>query len=736
MHRFVPSAKWVTFGPVRRKRWINRLILTGVAIAPPVVAAAVDPPTSPSDDPTNLLQSTIVNSQAATADREDAARRLIARDTPQTRELVKKDLSDAGDPSRQIAIATAVSQSAEPDPSLIPLLGSLLGNNRGLTQAAALALVNYHDTIEPFNLLQNFVSNAANPNIDRIEAIHAMASLTDKSAAAYLIGRIQDKQENADLQHAAVQALSALTGLDLGSAAGPWIQWWHGASGLNDDAFRSELLERRLRHANHTLFQETQLTSESLRLLEDTYNRITDAKDRIELLLSYLNAKSAEIRLRGVTIVREDSSYKKQISEKPQIKSRIYEMIGDSDDDVRLNVVDLLTNTPDIKAADALLAQLALEKNPRIKAKLAELLGQLKDLDAVPLLLKMLDDPQPDVVTAAAHALRGPVGALLRQKNPDLADQVSKSLRKILDANTGQPGANDLRAACMSALAALRDRDSFDTFDHALNAPGETTDVRRAAIDGLGNLADPRADQTLASELDDNDPTIRYEAALALRSVATVGLAERLRQHVRTETDPSTRDALWQDFKGLFKQESAADLRAYATDFADDPQKHLEILLALGTALEQDKNDEAVAGNQQDIATAMMKIKPPRPLEAIPELQKAIDYWRGPGQAKKGGAVNLTQLIDDMLQAQLMAGKYTDAANFAAAQIKIDPANQETLIPALRNEADRLINTNAFTAARSLVNAVQQNIPNMDGKYINDFKERQQRIDDQSAPQH
>jgi HEAT repeat protein len=415
----------------------------------------------------------------------------------------------------------------------------------------------------------------------------------------------------------------------------------------------------------------------------------------------------------------------------------LFELIGDSNDEVRFQVADFLSALNDPRALDRLMAQLEVEHDPRIVEKIAEELGILKDPRALPSLEKLLHDPEPDSVhTAAARALAGGLGADLRRSDPVQAVVVSADLRQILGNADSQPGTGDLRAACMAALAALGDKLSYDTFRDCFKPPGETAEVRRAALVGLGVLGDHRADALVADQLDDNDRTIRFEAARAMQTVATPAQEEKIIQQMKAEKDAEVADALWVAFQNLLKNDSPDAIQQRVAQFAD-PDKRLAILLALDTALQKvADHQQAIASNDQKIADAMMQTTPRDVAGAITRLHAALDYWRGPGKTSGESGETLetliAQLLDDELSDDNLApNKYDEATKFAASQLAFGKVYQPTVGPRLRDKIDQLLNRNDLADAQKLIDLTLNMSPPLESHYLQQVQ--QQETDLQNA---
>ena len=316
-------------------------------------------------------------------------------------------------------------------------------------------------------------------------------------------------------------------------------------------------------------------------------------------------------------------------------------MISDSDDKVRYEVVDFLLTLNDPACLQPLINQLATEKNPEVARKIAQILGSLKDAASAPAVARaltpMLHGPNQENQISAAKALAS-LGENLRQNDPKLADDLSDQLRTILKNIDNQPGAESMRAASIAALAALRDPKSMDTFLNCFK-PGETTEVRKAALAGLGNLGDTRANATVIQQLGDADPTVRLEAAPGIGTRCHTRSGRANFGQMKTDRNQEVRDALWIAVKNLYDKEQPDQIKHWASELKNDPEREIVTLEKLSDVLKRGNDARSIASNEEDIAAALTAVKPVTPAragEAIGHLQQALDYWRGPGKGAGG----------------------------------------------------------------------------------------------------
>jgi HEAT repeat protein len=729
---------------VRWKRWISVTPLAMIAVAPVATSIALTSAAHAADDSGSVTRlSGIVNAPptaVSTDDRDAAAVQLVNRDAPAARAAVQNALKNNGNTLAQIAIAKAIAAAERPSDTLIPALGNLLGSNAALTDAAAQALASYPGNPAAFQQLKTFADIANTPQPVRESVIRAIGQLIDKPVAEYLLNLAEQPRQSDAIQSAALAALAEMTGEnDFGKDLQQWNQWWETMRLKTPDQFRSALLESRARRFKLLKQRNRQLAESTRTLLISDYEKLPPAL-KPTVLVDYLNDPAPEVRSVGVTLV---GVYLDRKPPTDDVRKRLLQLIGDTDEKVRSDVVKLLLTLNDPASRDALIKQLGIEKDPQVAQTIAQILGNLKDANAAPgaarALVPMLHDSNPDNAIAAAKALAG-LGQNVRIKDAKFADELSDQLRTLLQKLNNQPRTNALRAACISALAELRDPKSLDTFLDCLVNPPETAEVRIAALVGLRNLGDARANQIVLECLKDQDPGIRLEAAHALTTVATPDQDFRMYDYMTQERDQNVAQALWMAFKALYPKETQGQLEHWAAQFNtnNDPAKEIATREALNDVLkrardalgitnaEQAKHDQQIAFNEQAMAAAMMSVKPtPQVTQAIAHLQLALDYWRGPGKGTGGSDENLETLIRQILDDKLIAEQWAPACTFAAEQIAVNGVYQESVGPPIRDKIDALIKSGNTTAAQSLIDAALAMKPPLDTRYLKDIQRAQ-----------
>lgn len=197
-------------------------------------------------------------------------------------------------------------------------------------------------------------------------------------------------------------------------------------------------------------------------------------------------------------------------------------------------------------AAEGPIVRALYDVDPRLRARVAQLLGALSLPGGPGALMEALGDPAPSVRAAAASALGelregralGLLLVALRDPDPDVCARAAQALGRLGDpravpalvqvaTDLGRRTRGEARrlerpvyavlAAAVAALGALRDARGHEPLSQALSH-GDWR-VRRDAAEALGRLGDPRACEALSSALLDDERLVRRAAATALRSL-------------------------------------------------------------------------------------------------------------------------------------------------------------------------------------------------------------------------
>jgi HEAT repeat protein len=713
---------------VRRNLWISTVLLATAGVFP-VARGADTVPSTQSAVPlpsTDRYRAALLATDTRPATRDESARRLAAGGSRADVAALRDGLVAGGLPG--LSAARAVAATVDPDPSWLGPLGNLLGPNAAATNAAATkdvatALANYAPTpsgAQALSALRTFATGGA-PAPTRSLAVRAMGPFLarDKSLAGYLVDAIGGPSQS--IQAAAASVLSEATGeTGRGTSAALWRAWWE--SHVNDPpaAWRAYLDTVRDRMAGPARVRQRELADTVTRLLENNYSG--PPATRMRILASYLDAPSAPIRAIGAKLALGELSGSRQVLD--AALPRIRDLIADEDPDVRTNAIATVRAAVDPQAGPVLVAQLPREPDPAVLRLLIETVGTLQVLDAGPALVRLLDDPRPDVAAAAAHGLGEPethgLGRLLRSQRPAVADRACAAIHRILSARP-TPATDGLRVEATRDLAALGDPQAFNTYRNLLNAqPEESSRVRQAALAGLGTLGDTNADATVSAALNDPDPLVRLAAAKAMRTVGQLSEIAQLENEMQQDPDADVREAAWQALSHLLENGGVDLLSNWVTRFPRDPAHRLVIQQAYGRALQAAGQLDGVAANNQAIAQTLVDdLK--RPDEAIAPLQAALDYYQN--NAAAGAPDRLENLVSQMLTAQLKARRWTAAAEFAGREIKAYQTYQQVAGQRFEDAAETLKADHDMAGLNGLIAAANSVQPPLEKRFI-DFMQQ------------
>jgi HEAT repeat protein len=705
------------------------LFSAATAALPPVAATAQPaPPAGDSVAAEVARQETIQLSQTlrdlnrTSREREEAAKRLLERGA----NGVLLDALRSGRAELQTPVARALAETTNPPAIFLDdLLRCLQPQITGdLASAASLAAANYRDNPAARARLRDFILAGNIPEARRVPAVRALGTLNDKDTAEFLVTTVlrgSDPRITQQLSDAAADALGEMTGLtEYGRDDGHWERWWRSQEGRSPEQFLAERRAEREGSARQAVERLKTVATSIDRFVESAHRRITDPKLREADVLTSLNDPSPEFRAAGALLVNRDLGAGLAIA--PAVKERLRDLIGDSSPDVRRRVAGAIAAVNDPEAAKSLLAQLQREKIEAVKAELIRALAPIKDVAAVPELVRLLDDPAFQVSEAAAAALRdlGPEIA----KNAQLARTVSNVLDATIRRTTNLRGADRLREFVTEAMIPLHDTALVQVlFALLIDRAGNTPNTRNAAIRALAAMnAPPKLQADVAGRiaeqpLHDMEKGVRLEAAKALGIVGGPAQGDELYKTLG-DTDEAVREAAWNSLSSLFEQFDVNTLLLWNTQrFRDAPDKRLTVNLALNKKLIAmgPPMAETLATVQQEIGALYLDQSINKPDEAVSYLERALAYWNG----KPGGMVNVNTIQDLTIRAYLRSKLYKSAVEFAAAQIQKNPQNTDTVCRAILQEVNVLNRENKLQPALELL-AEAKNLP-IKGFYQDQF---------------
>lgn len=673
-------------------------LLAWVLAWPGVAFAQAPAATQPGNGPIDVeravadafaLDRRTVEGNGAQPARDEAARRLIARQTREGRDAILAILQLRQNQAAQLAAARAVPDDLNPDPRWIAPLGDLLGIagagglERDLTVASIVALGSFHgtatDRTTAFGLVQRFVTNPANPP-SKTSGIRALGACPDLPIADLLVSLVQNPQVRQIDRNAAADALAEMTlNSENGRDPRAWATWWVAQRGKNADQFRDELLDRQRR-------RHTGLNGDLIGPLRQMV-QLAAPQNAGAALRVPLDSTEPALRSAGIHLVFETFNAQGQLP--AGVLPRVRELVRDSDVDVRAEAARVLGSMNDHPSLEALLAQLTIEADAGARIAFMQAMASLRDVRAVPTLLLQLNDPSVRSATAAAETL-AKLGEQIRA-DPALRDRVNGALLQTIN-NRGNQNP-ELKAACVEAMVPLRIPQNRQLLEN-LSGAQQTPRTRIAALAALGELRDPNLANVVfgvvQNEQREQHQPVRMAALDAMEKLNAGGFAQQLLElSRRPQEDPGVRDRARRVFEAYLHLASDQQLAAWSAQFLQNNELARRIPVLLEQLRGKDRpatKDPAEAARLQEaIGVAYMELN--QPLMAIPFLRTALDYY----QNNKGTPQAQASVRRPLLQCHLMAKQYTEAAKLAQEAMARDPATQQDVIPIIMREVERLI---------------------------------------------
>ncbi len=676
------------------------MLAVAVAASASARARAADPETRPASRPTEpgdyVQHLARAMEEGLPAARYEAARSLIAINTPASRAAIAAALTSQDDRT-QVAAAHAASEATSidsMDSTWIPPLIRLLPRDRTTAQYAARALSHFDDQAPAYQAL---IETAKSKLPGQIAAVDALGGIVQKRVAETLVNLVNDPAATSDLRDAAIKSLVHLSGQTARpDARDTWTRWWTARSKIPDDAWRNQVLSEQhqlleLRGENAAR-QLAALRTQLFKFLKIQYDAQPAGQKKSDVLLDFLNDPDPDTRAAGARIVLEAVHAAQNLN--PQIIPRLEHLLGDASGDVRLQVALALGELSDADAFDLIVLQLRIEQDPAVKKALIKTLASVDKRRSAPILQNLLNDPSDSVVGAATDALKSIAPTL--QATPPAVQSLFQALLQTLNTRTGPPGqpiaapgVAELRARLLRAIAATVNRNNshelivlFRTF----LTPGEAPIVREAALAGLG-LTGEDAGGTISAYLNPNDepdPEVRREAANALGVIGSSNWARRLDESSRLPSEPSriVQDAAWQAFQKILLAGSAGDLVDWAEQFKSKKEYDRQLFALIAACKKLKDNPLTLAAEQQTVGDIYAH-ELNKPVEAIPYYRDALAYYEDQKQSQR-------TLMKSLLKAYLATSQVDEAIKFSREQLQFERSNVQEIGPELANTAETL----------------------------------------------
>lgn len=691
---------------------VNGLAQTAPQNVPPASVPTTDVP---------ALKAALYDTSAKADARDQAAQRLLARPGPEARGVILQAIKDDSSPAVQLSAVKALANSPTADPNLVTPLFALLSPytvDRNLIDNAAVALTAFKNDGDVLNRLLTNV--ATGDERIRVACIRAAGTFVDKRVAASLVAMVDASQPPAVI-NAASQALSYLSGLDASTDAATWRNWWNQRKDLPDNVFQAEIARTRSARFDQTRRRYSDLESELSRLLKETYNN-APREQRADVLLRYLRSNESSARVIGCRIALEAAN---SDVTPPPVRQQLRQLIGDASPEVRRNASTVLALINDADAVVPLLTQLSQETDPSVKAALVSALGPTRDPRAIPVLIKLLDDPTTETLAPVAEAIGG-MADRLRETEPALANETAEKLIRMVDQRTKERENIDLRNTLVQAVGKLRssNRGVQTALLRMLNSPQEDPKVRRSLLTAVGAYGSPNFADAIANWITDkSDPSTRLFALRALGDSADFGAVQgKLRDLIDPEKEPQKdiRDEAWKVLVKLITKAPVEQLGIWEMNLQNDPQR-------LVVVLTEQRNRALLAGNQELAALKNQQLgdaclRATNYADAIKAFRQALDFAEANNK-------NTEFISEGLLRAYLRNRQFNDGIQFAEQKIRQNRGFEGNLGPIIREEAEQLVNVlRDADAGSSLIDRALKMDPALSGRQYDLLQQLQAQV--------
>ena len=180
--------------------------------------------------------------------------------------------------------------------------------------------------------------------------------------------------------------------------------------------------------------------------------------------------------------------------------------------DEKIDAIEILSQPGHQNAVDYLVRALEFRREmPEIRVKILKTLGKIQKTDAIPAILKCLDDENKKVQMAAVSALGNfqNLGESFFEQSFSKF-QISKKLKKIFFQSKNK----NLKIAAVKVLANFRDAEIVPILIETLKK--DDPEIRAEAIAIVGLFRDPSTIEFLTPHLNDENPAVRAAAISAL----------------------------------------------------------------------------------------------------------------------------------------------------------------------------------------------------------------------------
>jgi hypothetical protein len=697
------------------------------------------------------LGASLSDPRTSPPDRLEAARRLVARQSPDARDALRQVVTSPANAAPRIAVLRALADDPNPDPGLLPNLLAMVQNetDERVVAPAAVALGAYkNNAAQVIDALSKVATATARPQPLRSAAIRGLGLLIDQAATSTLVRITTNPNEAAQVVSDAADALVELTGIESnGRDPIKWAAWQTQNGNLPAPQWKALIADSRAARDQQLRRRLDDLVDELQPMFEEQY-RSTPPEKMAERLQQFLNGAAPDVRRIGARIAYKavNNVFGPLGRPKAEAQERLEDLVGDADAGVRL---DALLALESFKVGDRALAairqQLSIEPDSRVKAAMARTLSKLPGLDYFPDLNRLLDDPSPVVVREAADAIRRRAPVIV----PDAALQqaTAQKLQGTIKRLPNQPAFAEARRTSAEALAALKEPTTMGFAQGLLSA--QEPDLRAAGLTIMGELGKEMAGPIIRAV---DRETSQDAASVRVRKSGMDALARTRNFNFSAEwlfnkfnprggNEPSAevRSAAQRAYLTLLKDGDTNKLLSEASRVRDDATRIEIFKVLVGKFKDAGQREDAAI---QQISLGKEYMNRGQPKEAADVRQDALNCYL----ERRDGPYVLEPLAGALTESLLQSRQYDKLAAMASNLFrrvteqggpKAQDPYQGAIGPKIRNEAQRLQESTGpnrqedWANAARLIEAASRMDPPLAKSYLEDLPRISARLQEQ-----
>jgi len=562
----------------------------------------------------------------------EAAEGLLTRTYPQAAEALTEFLEKDANRPAQIAVAEAVArQGGGADSFIDPLMAMLTGGEPSVRAPAARALATYKDLGVPDRLVTVALDRKKDRAV-RLACLIALERMLDKKAVDGLVRLLDD--HDLTVRKAAAESLAHMTNVRAMDRM-EWKRWWRKNKNKGREEWLADLTESLAQRKLELEAENARLRKQLASTMRELY-AATPSVRQDSLLRRILNDPLADVRLVGADLVDRRIAENAPVS--PEVRGEIRSMLSDEAAEVRQAAATVVAHLGDADSLKVLLARLDLEQVPETAAAVLKALGQLRDPQALPAVLKHIGAAEEVVAAAAAGALARI--ALAKPLEGPMLARASKALLDEYAAIAGGTNSLLVREALLTAMGVLGNKDFIPSMTQALG--DSQARVRQAAVHALARLGLEELGDLLEPYAADKDYGVRQATVEALGVLGGTRHLKVILQRTDPDAEPqaSVRSQAWDVAMSVLAEADLAPLAEALEILAprkDSPDRKVRVHELYVEKLRAAR-DPGLSAAEYELAKALLANA--RPAEAARHLQevhrhcvaskspKTIEVWR------------------------------------------------------------------------------------------------------------